>query len=95
MRYRKKPVVIEAMQWDGTVESMRAICAWANAPLDGDPNVDYVTSLDGGVVRVDDPLCHTLEGPLTISRGDWIIRGVEGEFYPCKPGIFRATYEPA
>lgn len=37
----------------------------------------------------------TLEGELTVSDGDWIIKGVQGEFYPCKPDIFEATYEPA
>lgn len=38
---------------------------------------------------------NTLEGPLHISNGDWIIKGIKGEFYPCKPDIFAATYEPA
>jgi len=40
------------------------------------------------------PHVHTLEGPLRASDGDWIICGVQGEFYPCKPDIFEATYEP-
>jgi hypothetical protein len=39
-------------------------------------------------------IIHTLEGAMTASVGDWIIRGVKGEFYPCKPDIFEATYEP-
>ena len=93
-RYRKKPVVIEAMQWDGTVESMQAICEWANRPLADDPNVDYVTTMRDGQQRVEEPLCHTLEGPLRVKPKDWIIKGVQGEFYPCKPDIFAATYEP-
>ena len=90
MKFRKKPVVIEAMQWDGSVESLRAVCDWANANLDEDPWVDYVV-YNGQVV---DPLIHTLEGEMSISMNDWIIKGVKGEFYPCKPDIFEATYEP-
>jgi hypothetical protein len=43
----------------------------------------------------DRPVIHTLEGVLTASPGDWIIKGVQGEFYPCKPDIFEATYEAA
>ena len=42
-----------------------------------------------------EPHVHTLEGPLAISDGDWLIKGVRGEFYPCTPDIFAATYEPA
>ena len=38
--------------------------------------------------------CHTLEGPIAVSHGDWIITGIRGEYYPCKPDIFEATYEP-
>jgi hypothetical protein len=91
LRWRKKPVVIEAMQWDGLIESIRAICEWANVPGE-DPNVDYCTVAD---VVVEDVLCHTLEGPLNVSPDDWIIKGVQGEFYPCKPDIFAATYEAA
>jgi hypothetical protein len=67
--FRKKPVVIQAMPWDGTEASAAALCRWANDPPnradDGEPWVDY----------------------------DWIIRGVKGEFYPCKPDVFAATYE--
>lgn len=40
-------------------------------------------------------MSETLEGTMRVSLGDWIIRGVQGEFYPCKPDIFEATYEPA
>lgn len=76
MKYRKKPVVIEAEQFLENAPlpfSALGVCCW-----------------DGQKWFVD-----TLEGPLTISMGDWIIRGVKGEFYPCKPDIFIATYEPA
>ena len=79
-KFRKKPVVIEAVQYDGTEESADAICKWA-APA------QYI-----GFVRK--YLCiKTLEGDLTVSEGDYVIKGIKGEFYPCKPDIFEATYE--
>ena len=91
VKFRKKPVVIEAMQFDGSRTSIEAICRWSNvAPLD-DAWVDYTYQ---GADDVLDPMCHTLEGPLNITPGDWIIRGIAGEFYPCRSDIFDATYEP-
>jgi hypothetical protein len=90
MKFRKKPVVIEAMQWNGSAESIRQICQWANARFEDEPNVDYVSCHDG---TVSDVLVHTLEGEMQVSPGDWIIKGVKGEFYPCKPDIFEQTYE--
>lgn len=81
MKFRKKPVVIDAIQWNGT-------------------NLQDVTSL--GAAREyeqdflgDDLVIKTLEGDMTARKGDWIIRGVKGELYPCKPDIFDATYESA
>lgn len=91
--YRKKPVVVQAMQWDGTAEGATPIIQWVltgehaaryeckNRPCDGHPGYPHVIEID------------TLEGPMTASPGDWVIRGVKGEFYPCKPDIFDATYE--
>jgi hypothetical protein len=77
MKYRKKPVVIEAEPFENL-----------NAPLPfsgrGDP-VCY----DGERWYIE-----TLEGPHTLTAGDMVIRGVKGEFYPCKPDIFAMTYEP-
>ena len=100
-RWRKKPVVIEAMQFDGSPESGAAICEWANGlgaqaeyhpfladHFKGDPKV-YVAHPDPYMRIV------TLEGTMVASRADWIIKGVQGEFYPCKPQIFAETYEPA
>ena len=85
MKFRKKPVVIEAMQWDGTPGSALSIMRWANR---GPPQAQ--ANVFGGAC-----LCvHTLEGDLTISPKDWVIKGVKGEFYPCKLDIFEATYEP-
>ncbi len=79
MRFRKKPVVIEAMQnLTGHAES---ISTWMKS--------HGVTPVwDGATFAI-----VTLEGTMTAGRGDWIIRGVKGEFYPCKPDIFEATYD--
>ena len=106
LTFTKRPVDIEAMQWDGTRESIEACCRWVNdecprPPLldneedDGEPPLTYVfsTAADCGWV-IEDVSIGTMEGYLTVSAGDWIIRGVAGEFYPCKPDIFAATYEP-
>lgn len=78
-KFRKKPVVIEAMHYDGTHECAKAICAWAGATF--------------GIETESALVIDTLEGRMVASRGDWIIKGVAGEFYPCKPDIFEATYE--
>ena len=81
MKYRKKPVVIEAVQFDGTDES----CDWLLPQL-----------RDGTISRSFNKLyIKTLEGTMTADVGDWIIKGVNGEFYPCKPDIFDKTYEAA
>lgn len=72
-RYRKRPVVVEAVQWDGTEEHAKTI--------------EIVRGALGLGIR-------TLEGFMLASPGDWIITGVKGERYPCKPDIFAATYEP-
>lgn len=82
MKFRKKPVVISAVQYNGT--NIDAIESFV-----GKENMTYKL-MDPKI-----PAIKTLEGELTISKGDWIIRGVKNEFYPCKPEIFAATYEPA
>ena len=73
--YRKKPIIVEAIQYTGQDLPMLEKC-WDNNPM----NIDSVTIL-------------TLEGRLNVSYGDYIIKGIKGEFYPCKPDIFEATYE--
>ena len=83
-KYRKKPVVIEAMVWDGNVHIGHPVAAWIRANM-GDYNWTAHTPQKLSI--------NTLEGPITASPGDYIIRGVQGEFYPCKPDIFAATYE--
>ncbi|WP_330253076.1 hypothetical protein OG874_00225 [Nocardia sp. NBC_00565] len=91
--YRKKPVEIQAMQWDGTTEGATAIIDWALS-LDG--TIRYHCEPENGCdgtagshrLAVD-----TLEGTMLANPRDWVIRGIKGEFYPCKDEIFRATYE--
>ena len=78
--YRKKPVVVEAVQWTGENRAeMREFI---------DPEVFEIIPRVGLVI-------HTLEGDHHASPGDYIIKGVNGEFYPCKPDIFAKTYESA
>lgn len=82
-KYRKKPVVIDA--WQLTKENVEVgIPDWIN--------LDTVHISDGGVLFAE---IVTLEGVMQASEGDYIIKGVQGEFYPCKPDIFEQTYEVA
>lgn len=92
MKFRKKPIVIEAMKTDGTTATANKIRAWSHDVLK-----DHWTH-DGNLVGENKPTVAfnipTLEGTMLAEPGDWIIRGIKGEFYPCKPDIFEATYEP-
>jgi hypothetical protein len=83
MKFRKKPVVIEALPFDGSLESAGRIMRKFDVKL-GDAG--YTPQ---GTFKI-----STLEGVMTAMPGDWIIKGVKGELYPCKPDIFEATYEP-
>lgn len=85
-KYRKKPVVIEAFQFDGSEESATDIAKWSDA-------VVVARNMASG--KAEALYVETMEGEMRADPGDWIIRGVKGEFYPCKPDIFAATYEPA
>jgi hypothetical protein len=78
--FRKKPVVIEAVQFTGDVGAPEIVA------------LDVGCSHDA-VLGVDVLLIHTLEGVHQANPGDWVIRGVKGELYPCKPDIFEMTYE--
>ena len=82
MKYRKKPVVIEAVQWTG--ENLDEIFEFAKGC---DRTVVYPANRPEGLIIT------TLEGDYIVSIGDWIIKGVQGELYPCKPDIFAATYD--
>jgi hypothetical protein len=85
-KFRKKPVVIEAMQWTGASnDDDDPVAEWI---LDGDGDIDGERKEDGWHLFI-----VTLEGRMEASPGDWIIKGVQGEFYPCKPDIFEATYQ--
>lgn len=86
-KFRKKPVEIEAMQYDGY--NTADVLFWIGSHHSGTgPRIAEVTE-DGRFI------IHTLEGDHLASHGDYVIRGVKGEFYPCKPDIFAATYDPA
>lgn len=87
-KFRKKPVVIEAVQFTG--KNTDEILKFVNI---GDDRVAFVSSY--GLDGYDKLTIKTLEGRMLAESGDWIIRGVKGEFYPCKPDIFEATYEKA
>lgn len=78
-RFRKKPVVIEAA-WFEHPDDGSAIAEWCGGSNEDSPDAVMIT---------------TMEGAMRADVGDWIIRGVQGEFYPCKSDIFEATYEPA
>lgn len=73
MKFRKKPVVIEAYQFFEWDIDCKGVCSGGN-------EIPY-------------PHIHTLGGVIKVSKGDWIIEGVNGEFYSCKPDIFEKTYE--
>lgn len=95
-KFRKKPVLIEAIKWDGTAEGATPIIDWVLQ--NGDRTARYCAP--GEVIwangDIETPCLNidTLEGTMAAAPGDWIIKGVQGEFYPCKPDIFEATYEP-
>lgn len=80
MKFRKKPVVIEAYQW--TTGNATTISEWAGDAVQFD-SANQVFKI------------NTLEGVMTAKKGDYIIKGIKNEFYPCKPDIFESTYEPA
>ncbi len=80
-KYTKKPVTVEAIQWDNTdVKSRTVVLEWLmtkNAPF----------TFKEGLL-----LINTLEGEMTVSHLDFVIEGIQGEFYPCKPDIFESCY---
>lgn len=88
MKYRKKPIVIEAIQYNGKnyseikklSKSREIVQPPVLEPSKRNPSGEYLQ-------------IKTLEGVMTASNGDWIIKGVSGEIYPCKPDIFKKTYE--
>ena len=87
-KYRKRPVVVEARQFFGTSRNANVIKLWARG---WGVTISDGIMLDEERTRTLD--INTLEGVMVARPGDWIIRGVAGEFYPCKPDIFEQTYE--
>ena len=85
-KFRKKPVVIEAVQF--TCANHRQVLQFVYPDLSE-------TALQGAETMNLPIVISTLEGKMKAEPGDWIIKGVKGEFYPCKPDIFEQTYEPA
>lgn len=83
-KFRKRPIVVEAMQFTGI--NAGDIVRWAKN--------DHVTNLEFGPKKYHAINIATVEGDMLATEGDWIIKGVNGEFYPCKPMIFAKTYEP-
>lgn len=93
MKFRKRPIVIEAILWNGN--NLRDVIEFTNGP----PNLrtqharmrwdDYESLVQDSGLRI-----YTLEGAMLANVGDMIVRGVQGELYPCKPDIFAATYDP-
>ena len=83
-KFRKKPVVVEAIKWDGSnPHEIDKFVLGEKKKLKGISEGIFITKI----------IIPTLEGDMTAQKGDWIIKGVKGEFYPCKPDIFEATYE--
>lgn len=82
--YRKKPVVVEAKCFNVVELGLQeALADWCNGLLRG-----YKLNAEERFIQI-----RTLEGEMEAKFGDWIIRGVNGEFYPCKPDIFAKTYD--
>ena len=94
-KYRKLPVIIEAVQYDGA--NLGIIKKWAEES-GSNRNIyqyeySYRYSRDMPLAYTTALVIETLEGEMRANIGDWIIRGISNEFYPCKPDIFKATYE--
>ncbi len=84
MKFRKKPIVIEAFHFK--MESLKELEELSEFLKDADVDINYINESKVYI--------ETLEGTMCASEGDWIIKGINGEFYPCKPDIFEKTYEP-
>lgn len=100
-KYRKKPVVIEAFQmtrerrWDNSEWPAWLHQAWNAQPGEGAVWIDPDAPIAEGQQSAAELVCGTLEGVHRIDWNDWIIQGIKGELYPCKPDIFEESYEKA
>lgn len=86
MKYRKRPIIIEALQWDGTRKGVEDIRAWA-------PDLETRSLVTNQLGDVTEWRIATMEGGFVVSKFDFVIRGIAGEYYACAPSIFRATYD--
>jgi PhoPQ-activated pathogenicity-related protein len=86
VKYRKRPIEIEARQYGWGGQNGREIASWAHEGCD--PAMNAIILVASTYLEV-----RTLEGHMVANYGDWIIKGINGEFYPCKPDIFEKTYE--
>ncbi|HZV74622.1 MAG TPA: hypothetical protein VFF79_12965 [Conexibacter sp.] len=98
-RFRKLPVEVEAMRWDGSEQGINEIAAWIKGHIslddnDGEPLLSWVTPGDD-YKAVKDVQLVTLHGYVGVSEGDWVVRTVKGDFYPCNALVFDATHERA
>lgn len=89
-KYRKRPVVVEALKYLGTTESLCELASWMGRQLETINTDDSGQIIMGGLMRVK---IVTLEGTMYAEPGDYVIRGVAREYYPCKPEIFLGTYD--
>ena len=85
MLFRKKPVVIEAIKWDGKIKTLHQLQSMGMETS--------IYSVGDAVIEIINLHIKTLEGEHYAQVGDWIIKGVKGDFYPCKPDIFEQTYD--
>ena len=89
-KYIKKPVIIEALQWTGYNEAELKSFVGDALIMRLESDAGYKAGVCPPAFT---PIIHTLEGNMTASKNDYIIKGVHGEFYPCKPDIFLETYD--
>jgi len=91
LKFGKKPVIIEAVKWTGDnykeMQNFTRDNSSLNRHIGGDEKGN------GFPQMYEELIIHTLEGDFRVSKGDWIIKGIKGEFYLCKPDIFQQTYE--
>ena len=85
-KYKKKPVAIDAIQWSGRWEDVPAVTEFTEG------NTVEKNDIDGKRTYL---YIRTLEGDMLVSPFDFVVRGIKGEYYPCKPDIFKETYELA
>lgn len=93
-KYKKKPIVIEAVQLkEDNIREIESFIKGKDIKLESRMEIEKFTQYEDIVLKEGRKI-NTLEGTMTASIGDYIIKGVNGEFYPCKPDIFEKTYEP-